>query len=138
MTTPPATGLPTQVEDRQQAVLLRRRTAEPANVDAAREMRKNQDSPSSYTSIMACAPGARQNTNVVVRFGLTGLGVCPNYQVEAPSHRVWPIHCDNHELDSRAKGERYAAHELSEERYTMEGVQGLLQRSLADEVSVSG
>ena len=67
--------------------------------------------------------------NVVVRFGLGGEGIRPNYQLEGPPGRILAIAAVNHELDVRAPGGRYDDNMLSEERYTLVQVRDLLSRA---------
>ena len=73
-------------------------------------------------------PDALHNPDVVVRFGLTGEGVHPNYQLEAPCGKVTARMGVNHEADLSAPNGRFDDSELSVERYTVPGVRKLLER----------
>jgi hypothetical protein len=70
--------------------------------------------------------------NVVVRFGLGGEGIRPNYQLEGPAGKVLAITAVSHELDMRAPGGRYDNDMLSDERYTLVQVRDLLNRVRED------
>ncbi len=73
---------------------------------------------------------AKDDPDVVVRFGRMGNGVHPNYQLEAPPHRVQAHMVGGHKRDAGAPGGRYADVELSKERFTLQDVQALLRRCL--------
>ncbi|MDN3568766.1 hypothetical protein QWZ14_30690 [Paeniroseomonas aquatica] len=72
---------------------------------------------------------AKDDPAVVARFGRMGHGVQPNYQLEAPPHRVRAHMGGGHKPDATAPGGRYADVELSE-RFTLKNVQALLRRCL--------
>ena len=72
---------------------------------------------------------ARTNAAIVVRFGLGGRGVRPNYQVEAPG-RVLAVSGNSHDADPNAPGGRYADQELSGERFNFQDVQALFRQCL--------
>jgi hypothetical protein len=71
---------------------------------------------------------ARNDNHLVVRFGLTGDGIRPNYQIETPLGNVHPIRGNNHKPDRQVS--KYATDELSEERFTFQGVQTLLENCI--------
>lgn len=71
--------------------------------------------------------GRKHEGRAHVRFGTTGNGHAPNYQIESDDGS---IHCfmglsSNHKLASE---EQFEADHLSEERFTYSEVQGLLAR----------
>lgn len=73
---------------------------------------------------------AKDDPNIVVRFGRMGIGVHPNYQLAAPPQHVLAYTGGGHKPDASAPGGRYADVELSEERFTLQDVQALLRRCL--------
>ncbi len=75
---------------------------------------------------------ARKDAAVVVRFGLTGEGIRPNYQIEAPG-RVRAISGNSHDADLNAPGGCYADQDISVERFDSQGVQALFRRCLERE-----
>ena len=90
--------------------------------------------PAYFQAVLGCMVKfdrtAKDNPGVVVRFGVNGDGVRPNYQVEAPPDRAQAYRGGGHKPDGSAPGGRYANHELSPERFTVQAVQGLLRRCL--------
>ncbi len=79
-------------------------------------------------SLVHFYPDALHNPDVVVRFGLMGQGVHPNYQLEAPGGKVSARMGINHAVDHSAPNGRFNDDELSVERYNVVGARGLLER----------
>jgi hypothetical protein len=80
-------------------------------------------------SMVAFHANARHESSITVRFGLTGDGIRPNYQIEAPA-RVAPKRGDNHRDDMHAAATGYTDADLSSERFTLVEVQALLKSCL--------
>jgi hypothetical protein len=79
---------------------------------------------------------ARHNDNLTVRFGMGGNGVRPNYQVELLPNRVYPTRGNDHKADPRAPS-GYDEAELSDQRFTLRDVQGLLELCLKKSSTLS-
>jgi hypothetical protein len=76
--------------------------------------------------MMAFDAKADSDSSVIVRFGLTGRGVRPNYQIESPASVV-AVRGDTHE---RHQHTRFDDRELSQERFTYAQVQALHKRCI--------
>ena len=64
-----------------------------------------------------------------VRFGLTGIGHAPNYQIEVPDSTKHCFRGMGHGKATDA-GDEFAPHNLSAERFTYVGVQNMLAQLL--------
>lgn len=80
-------------------------------------------------SMVAFDRNARHDSSIVVRFGLTGDGVRPNYQVESPG-RSAAKRGDSHAPDKQAFAASYADHDISAEHFALADVTALLERCL--------
>lgn len=81
-------------------------------------------------SMVKFDPNARHDPSVIVRFGLMGDGIRPNYQFEAGDGRVAAYSSNSHDKDMQAPNGRYADAELSVDRFTLTALRQLLQRCL--------
>lgn len=74
----------------------------------------------------AARVSAKTEPNLVVRFGLQGNGVYPNYQIELPGHVTAAFQGNGHNRHHATPNGYEEAH-LSEERFNLQAVQSLLR-----------
>ena len=84
------------------------------------------------------ATNALHDPNVTVRFGIGGIGIRPNYQLEAPPKKAWAISGISHKFDANATGGRYADAQLSTSRFTLVDVRDLLEHSQVETARAAG
>lgn len=82
-------------------------------------------------NIVALGFGPRRAESAHVRFGLTGVGHAPNYQIEAPDGTKHCFRGMGHGEATDA-GEEFAANNLSSETFSYSDIEKMLARIMPD------